>query len=118
MSTQAEHLLAAQRRAAAVQAEIKRETEKGFADGNTSSVLPCLRIKLVETERLIAILADPELAAERYVAGYQRGRQDCARHLREELGLNQPGSSAVLALLRRLADTWEKPRVESADSHA
>jgi len=101
MTTLAEHLDAARLRAVAVQRELDqvRTSQVPVAE----SPAPCLRIKLVETERLIAILSDPDIAD-----GYQKGRSDCARHLRTEFGLDRPDDTPVLNLMRRLADLWDR----------
>lgn len=97
-----EQLTAARGRLAAVQTEIESHLSRGFADQSSSSVLASLRIKQVETERLIAILNDLDLSA-----GYQRGRADCAGNLRQEFGLDRPDNTPILNLLRRLANRWE-----------
>lgn len=100
MTTLAEHLAAARRRSAQVEREI--ELLRSSPTNGRPFEVSALRIKLVETERLIAILSDPDIAD-----GYRKGRTDCARHLREEFGLHRPDDTPVLNLLRRIADRWE-----------
>lgn len=102
MATLQEHLSAARERSRSTQALIDQKERAQFADSGTYALIASLRIKLVETERLISILNELDLAS-----GYQRGRADCANNLRQEFGLDRPDNTPVLNLMRRLADRWD-----------
>lgn len=103
VTTIAQHLELARNRSAEIERRLAQlEMEPGSHVPAVNVEVQRLRIKQVETERLISILNDLDLQY-----GYQKGRADCARHLRQELGLDRPGSSTLLALLRRMAEIWE-----------